>query len=73
MYLVDQTTGGAHGSYWLPNIISGVDYYSFKCDSPNAHGQRHYLCANPTASKEESVPDRNQCICQCVLHIRILC
>ena len=51
VYLEDQTAGD--GSHWLPNRFPGVDYYSFKCDSPS--GQRRYLYANPTASKEESV------------------
>ena len=52
MYLADQTEeGGSHCS-WLPYRFPGGKY-SFKCDSPSGHNR--YLCANLTASKENSV------------------
>ena len=50
VYLWDQTSGG--GSHWLPYRFPGGDY-SFKCDTPSGKGR--YLCADPTASKENSV------------------
>ena len=52
-------------------LIDSVDYYSFKCVSPS--GQRRYLCANPTASKEESVrlTETNASVNMCILEYSV--
>ena len=50
VYLGHQEAGD--GSHWLPYRFPGSDY-SFKCDTPSGKGR--YLCADPTASKENSI------------------
>ena len=51
VYLTNQTAGG--GSHWLPTQLPLYRGYTFKCDTPS--GSKRYLCADPNASKEQSV------------------
>ena len=50
VYLGDEAAGG--GSHWLPTKFSDGNY-SFKSDTTSGHNR--YLCADQSASKQESV------------------